>query len=407
MTMTHPPEVTAHSTTDHTDREALLAAARRLEPLIREHTSEAERTRRLSPKVTAALDKAGLFRLLLPRSLGGLEVDPVTFSLILEEVAGFDSAAGWALQAGNAGAYWAARLPTEGVEEIYGGGANAPMAAAFHPPQQAVETKGGYRITGRGPLASNIHDSQWLFLTALVMDGEAPKMVDGMPQVLGLVIRTSEVDIVDTWDSLGLRGTDSNDVVMKGVFVPRSRTFPLVPEFQPSAHHGGALYRFPGIGAGVFCIGAVPLAIARGAITELRQLAGKKTALGFSKPLSERSTVQATVAKAEAMLRAARLLYYDTLSAAWERTVAGDKQSLEHKADLLLAGAHAAATAAEVTDMMHRVAGTTGIYARSPLERHFRDAHTVRHHGFLSENRFETAGQVYFGVQPEFVLVAF
>ena len=245
MTMTHPPEAIAHSTTDHTDREALLAAARRLEPLIREHTGEAERTRRLSPKVTAALDEAGLFRLLLPRSLGGLEVDPVTFSHILEEVASFDSAAGWALQAGNAGAYWAARLPTEGVEEIYGGGANAPMAAAFHPPQQAVETKGGYLITGRGPLASNIHDSQWLFLTALVMDGEAPRMVNGMPRVLGLVIRASEVDIVDTWDSLGMRGTDSNDVVMKGVFVPRSRTFPLVPEFQPSAHHGGALYRFP------------------------------------------------------------------------------------------------------------------------------------------------------------------
>ena len=117
--------------------------------------------------------------------------------------------------------------------------------------------------------------------------------------------------------------------------------------------------------------------------------------------------MQATVAKAEAMLRAARLLYYDTLSAAWERTVAGQPHGLEHKADLLLAGAHAASTAATVTDMMHRVAGTTGIYARNPLERHFRDAHTLRHHGFLSENRFETAGQVYFGVQPEFVLVAF
>src|SRR5688500_3917259 len=157
MTMTHSPEVAAHSTTSDTDREDLLTAARRLEPLIREHAGEAERERRPSPKVMTALAEADLFRLLLPRSLGGLEVDPVTFSLVLEEVSSFDSAAGWALQAGNSGAYWAARLPTEGVEEIYGGGANAPMAAAFHPPQQAVETKGGYRITGRGPLASNIH----------------------------------------------------------------------------------------------------------------------------------------------------------------------------------------------------------------------------------------------------------
>jgi alkylation response protein AidB-like acyl-CoA dehydrogenase len=181
----------------------------------------------------------------------------------------------------------------------------------------------------------------------------------------------------------------------------------MMPDFQPSAHHGGALYRFPGIGVGVFCIGSVPLAVARGAIAELRQLAGRKTALGFARPLSERPPVQAMLARAEAMLRAARLLYYDTLTAAWERTVAGERHTLEQKADLLLAGAHAASTAATVTEMMHRVAGTTGIYARNPLERHFRDAHTLRHHGFLSENRFETAGQVYFGVRPEFALVAF
>jgi len=407
MTMTHPPRVSGRSETHENSREALLATARRLGPLIREHAAEAERERRLSPELMAALAESQLFRLLLPRSLGGMEVDPVTFSLVLEEVASFDSAAGWALQAGNSGAWWTARLPTEGVEEIYAGAPDAAMAAAFHPPQQAVETAGGYRITGRGPLASNIHDAKWLFLCAMVMEGDAPKLVDGMPRVLGLVLRTSEVEIVDTWDSLGMRGTDSNDVVMKGVFVPASRTFPMVPDFQASAHHGGPLYRFPGIGAGVFCIGSVPLAVARGAITELRQLAERKTALGFTKPLSERPPVQATLARAEAMLRAARLLYYDTLTAAWERTVAGERHSLEQKADLLLAGAHVASTAATVTDMMHRVAGTTGIYARNPLERHFRDAQTLRHHGFLSENRFETAGQVYFGVRPEFALVAF
>ena len=107
------------------------------------------------------------------------------------------------------------------------------------------------------------------------------------------------------------------------------------------------------------------------------------------------------------MLRAARLLYYDTLERAWERTVAGTRHSIEHKADLLLAAAHATATAAEVADMMHRVGGTSGIYEGNPLERHFRDAQTLRHHGFLSENRFEAVGQVYCGVVPEFMMLAF
>jgi alkylation response protein AidB-like acyl-CoA dehydrogenase len=389
------------------DREALLARAHALGPVVREHAELAEQRRRLAPEVITRLREEGFFRLLLPRSLGGLEVDPVTCALAVEVIAGFDSAAGWALQAGNAGAWWAARFPTAGAEEIYADNPSAVMTAAFHPPQQAVEAAGGYRITGRGPLASNIHDAEWLFLTALVMDGAQPRLVNGVPQMIAVTMRAAEAGIVDTWHSLGMRGTDSNDVVLDGVFVPSSRTFPLLPEFEPGAHHRGPLYRIPGIAAAGFIIAPVPLAVARAAIEELKGLAQGKTAFGFSRPLRERAVVQAALARAEGMLRAARLLFYDTLGAAWDQAVKGERFSLEQKADLLLACAHAGTTAAKVTDLMHRAAGTTGIYTRCPLERHFRDAETLRHHGFLSENRFEAVGQVYLGVSPEFPMVAF
>jgi alkylation response protein AidB-like acyl-CoA dehydrogenase len=389
------------------DLDGLLASARKLGPLIREHADAAERNRRLSPEVFAALTDTGLFRLLLPRSLGGLEVDPVTCSRVVEEIAGFDSAAGWALQAGNTGAWWAARLPKEGTEEVYANNPSAPVSAAFHPPQRAVETAGGFRITGRGPLASNIHDAEWLFLTALVMDGNQPRMIGGAPHIIGMMLRAGEIEIVDTWYSLGMRGTDSNDVVIHDVFVPASRTFPLAPEFEPGPHDRGPLYRFPGIGAAFFAIAPVPLAVARGAISEVRDLAQRKTAFGFARPLRDRAVVQVALARAEAMLRAARLLYYDTMEAAWDRTLAGTPHTLEQKADLLLGATHLATTAASVTDTMHRVAGTSGVYAASPLERHFRDAQTLRHHGFLSENRLEAVGQVYCGVAPEFAMVAF
>jgi alkylation response protein AidB-like acyl-CoA dehydrogenase len=389
------------------DRDGLLQAAQRLGPLICEHAAAAERNRRLSPEVIRALTDRGFFRLLTPRSLGGLEVDPITCSLVAETLAGFDSAAGWALQSGNVGAWWAARLPKEGTEEIYGRNPSAIEAGAFHPPQQAREAPGGYRVTGRAPLASTIHDAQWLFLTALVMDGDRPRLTDGTPHVVALVLRAGDVEIVDTWDSLGMRGTDSNDVVIHDVFVPTSRSFPLVTAFEPGPHHGGPLYRFPVIGGAFFTIAPVPLAVARNAIGEVRNLVQQKTAFGFNRPLRERAVVQTTLARAEAMLRAARLLYYDTLERAWQRTVAGTPHTIQDKADLLLAAAHSTATAAEVADMMHRIGGTTGIYAASPLERHFRDAQTLRHHGFLSENRFEAVGQVYCGVVPEFMMLGF
>lgn len=389
------------------DTADLLNSARQLGPLISHHADAAERNRRLSREVLDAIAEAGLFRMMLPQALGGLEVDPVTCAHVVEEIARFHSAAGWAMQAGNTSSWWAARFPQEGAEEIYGDNPSALMAAAFHPPQQAVEVTGGYRINGRGPLASNINDSEWLLLTAMVMEGDQPRMIDGMPDIIGLAIRAREARVIETWDSLGMRATDSNDVAMDNVFVPTSRTFHLTPEFEPSPAFRGPLYRFPGVGTVTLIIAPTPLAVARAAITEVRELAQKKTAFGFTKPMRERPAVQAAVAKAEAQLRSARLLFYDTLESAWQRTVAGEGNGLEQKADLLLAASHAVTTAAAVTDLMHRTAGTSGIYTRNPLERHFRDAQTLRHHGFTSENRFEAVGQVYLGVPPEFAMVAF
>jgi alkylation response protein AidB-like acyl-CoA dehydrogenase len=204
-----------------------------------------------------------------------------------------------------------------------------------------------------------------------------------------------------------MRGTDSQDVVMDDVFVPTARTFPLVPTFEPNPYYSGALYRFPGMATVIVAVAPVSLAVARGAVDEFRELAQRKSAFGFTVPLRERMPVQAALAKAEGMLRAARLLYYDTLGGVWKKVVAGEAATLEEKADLALAGAHAASTAATVVGMMHQLAGSTGIYERSPLERHFRDANTLRHHGFMSENRFEVVGQVYLGVPPEFPLIAF
>jgi alkylation response protein AidB-like acyl-CoA dehydrogenase len=125
------------------------------------------------------------------------------------------------------------------------------------------------------------------------------------------------------------------------------------------------------------------------------------------KTARDRSAVQSAVAEAEAVVRSARLFFYDALTRAWERAVALKPFTLADKADLMLASTWAVHNAARATDLMHRMGGTNGIYARSRLERHFRDAQTVRHHGFVSDSRLETVGQVYLGVPPEFPFVAF
>jgi alkylation response protein AidB-like acyl-CoA dehydrogenase len=244
-------------------------------------------------------------------------------------------------------------------------------------------------------------------MTGVVHDGEVPRMTEHGPAIIGLVLRTSEIEIIDTWHSLGMRGTDSNDVVANGVFVPEAHTFVVSPVYQPGPHFRGPLYQLPALASVDVVIAPVALAVARGAIDELRATAERKTPLGSMKTLRHRASVQSAVADAEARLRSARLLFYQTLDDAWQRATSGVSPTLEQRADLMMASTHAVRTAAQVADLMHRVAGTSGIYARNRLERHFRDAQTLRHHGFLCESRLETVGQVYLGVEPDFGFVAF
>jgi alkylation response protein AidB-like acyl-CoA dehydrogenase len=151
----------------------------------------------------------------------------------------------------------------------------------------------------------------------------------------------------------------------------------------------------------------VALAIASGAIRELRDIVTTKVPLGSMKTARDRGAVQSAVAEAEAMVRSARLFFYGALTKGWQRAVAQQPFTLEDKADLMLSSTWAVRSAARATDLMHRMGGTNGIYARSRLERYFRDAQTVRHHGFVSDSRLETVGQVYLGVEPEFPFVAF
>jgi alkylation response protein AidB-like acyl-CoA dehydrogenase len=387
--------------------ERLIERARELGPVIREHLEEAEHERRLAKPVREALRAAGFQRMLAPRSLGGLELDPVSCARIVEEISSFDSAAGWALQAPNVNVWWAARLPDKGAEEIYGSDPSAPVAAAFHPPQLAIEVTGGFRVTGRSPLASNIHDCEWALFSGMIMDDGHTRMTEFGPAMIAFILRTSEVEILDTWYTLGMRGTDSNDAAFRDVFVPEHRTFPLSPEFVSGRHFEGPLYRFPAGGIIAIFSAAVLLATARGAITELRELATKKVPFGSLKTLSERGTIQSALAESEATLRAARALFYDTMAEAWARTSSKQGHTLEQRADVLLATIHAVRSAVEVTDTMHRLAGTTGIYTKSRLDRYFRDVHTLRQHGFVSENKLESIGQIYLGLPPDFPLIAF
>ncbi|HEX6763995.1 MAG TPA: acyl-CoA dehydrogenase family protein, partial [Polyangiaceae bacterium] len=158
----------------HAIDEAMLATARELGPLIRSHAAEAEKERRLSKAVIDAMNRSGITKMLLPKSLGGLETDPVTMLRVVEEIASFDSVAGWLLMVSSSGAFTGSRFPVSTVEELFRDPNDWFVAAAFQPPVEAREVEGGYRLTGQRPLASFAHSARWILLTGIVMDGPAP-----------------------------------------------------------------------------------------------------------------------------------------------------------------------------------------------------------------------------------------
>jgi indole-3-acetate monooxygenase len=388
--------------------ETLVAKARELGPIIREHTAAAERDRRLSKPVLDAMNRAGITKMLLPKSLGGLETDPVTAMRVAEEIASFDSIAGWLIMVANGSGFMGARFSAEVAEEFVKDPNDWVGAAAFQPPVEAREVEGGYRLTGQRALASFAHSARWVTLTGLVMDGPAPRIVNGMPTLIVAIMNAKDVEVVDTWNALGMRGTDSADVSVKDLFVPKAFTCPLVPPFEPNKHYRGPLYRLPMLAAIVLSsIPPVALAIARNTIEEVKALSTRRVPMGSAVPLRERGAAQARLGRAEAMLRSARAFMYETMAETWEKTKAGVPLTLEERGRILLAAAHASQVGAEIADMMFTSGGSSAVFTRSPLERLFRDAQVIRQHGFVAPSRYETCAQIMLGLEPDLPLVHF
>jgi alkylation response protein AidB-like acyl-CoA dehydrogenase len=384
----------------------LIEAARKIGPLLREHNDEAERERRLSRTALDALYETGLLRMVTPRSLGGLESDPITRALVIEEVSSHDTAAGWTLGNPLDWAHLCARLPDEGAEEIYSGGANILIAAQFGRPLNATPAEGGYRLTGRAPFVSNCYDADWIAMTAVVTEGNSSQD-ESDPEMVMAYFPQENCEVIDTWNVLGMRGTGSHDVSVTDLFVPTTRTFPMIPEFKPGSHYQGPLYQFPVVGVAATNIPTLMLAAARQAIDYVFELAQGKTPVASSTLLRERAVAQAKLAEAEGVLRSGRLLLYDTLSEAWDRTVARETHSMKQRADLLLAMTQAANCAVKAVELVYSVAGTSGFRTGNPLERAFRDVQVLRHHAFASESRYQTVGQAYLGLPPDFPVIAF
>lgn len=379
-----------------------LEAARRIAPLARAAADETERGRRLAPAVVSALGEAGLFSLCVPRRLGGCESDPRTVLAAIEEIARADGAAGWCLMIAATTGLVGGYLPEAGAREVFADPARA-TGGVLAPLGFATVAEGGYRASGRWAFGSGCEHSAWLVGGCVVVENGAPRRrPDGSPELVGLLVPTAAATIHDTWDVAGLRGTGSHDFELADVFVPESRVLALP---APVPREPGPLYAFPLYGLLAVGIAAVALGLAGAAIEELVALAATKTPSGSRRLLRERSRVQADVAAAEARLGSSRAYLHDRVERAFQLASRGGTLAIAERAGLRLAATHATRASVEAVDLAYEAAGGSAVYARSPLQRIFRDAHVVTQHVMVAPATLELVGRIRLGLEADVAML--
>jgi alkylation response protein AidB-like acyl-CoA dehydrogenase len=379
----------AHALADtptDSDWSDLEQAATGIAALARDLAPESEADRRLSEPLVERLRDSGLLRSGAMASLGAHQAPPAVSLAAAETIARGDAAAGWCVSIAITSSLLAAYLPPAGAEECLGD-ARSVAVGVWAPRGQATPVAGGLRVSGRWPFCSGVTHADYFFAGCSMI---SPDSAEGPPIIRHVAIPTSELQIVDTWHTSGLRATGSHDSVAEDVFIPEHR----VLSFADGPLIDAPLYRFPIYGYFALSIAAAALGNARAAIDDLLELAGVKTPLGATRTLAEKPATQSVLAQAEAALRAARALYYDAIDQVWQASQSPAPLATELRTGLRLAATHAVRTSAEVARAMYDLGGGTSIYDSSRLQRRFRDAHTATAHMQVNPATWELTGRL-------------
>ncbi|MBM3224815.1 MAG: hypothetical protein FJZ47_13560, partial [Candidatus Tectomicrobia bacterium] len=364
------------------DAQPVVQAALALQPALRDYREDIEREQRLPKALVEQLHAAGFYRLVIPKALGGLQVDPLTYLRVVEIMAEGAGSVGWNLANNSVGQLVTLGLPDEGVQEIYGHGAATVIAGtAVQGGGQAVPVEGGYRVSGRWRFGSGCQESAWMLGSFQILDGDQPRRSPDGTSVYwrGVFAREEAQAVPGSWDVAGLRGTGSFDWTVEDVFLPERRTM---------VHAGAPLdnqwNRWPGLTYALPAqawVGphhsAVITGIAQAGINALIDLAGGKTPRGRTGLLCENPQVQDAVGRADAILNAGRVYRSAMITELWNTVAAGKETTLEQRARCRLAAVYAADSARQAMDLVYRHGGSTSFQRESRLAECWRDLHVV------------------------------
>jgi len=383
----------------------LLARAEALVPVLRERAGHTEELRRLPDETIEDLHRAGLFRILQPRRVGGSELP---FRSIVELVSIIGKGCGstaWVL-ANLAAHHWMLGMwPKRAQDEVWGRSPDDLIGSALvFPRGRARRVEGGYRVTGRWPFSSGVDPSSWNLVGAIAQDEEA-----GTAQPRIFLLPASDYTIIDTWHVIGLAGTGSKDIAVDNVFVPDYRSV-AVEQITGGPNPGSevnpaVLYQLPAVSLFAFCIAGVSLGIAQGAIDYFAETTRTRTSYYTGRNLADFVTLQIHLAEATAIVDTARAVMLLDCDEATRIVAEGQTPTLVQRARYRRDGAYAATLCTRAVDVLFQATGGGAIYARNPLQRMFRDIHAANAHYVLNwDINGAMFGRVLLGLSPDAML---
>lgn len=381
-------------------RRDAVARARGVAEVLKNAAPRIEEARELPDDVVEALHDARMFRLLLPKSVGGDEVDLRTHAEVLEILANADASAAWCVSQGSGCAMGVAYMPPEAAKRMFGP-RDAVLAFGAGIQGKAVAVDGGYRVTGKWTFASGSMHATVLGGHSFIVekDGTPRLGANGKPLDRTVLFSRDKAVFDDVWRVMGLKGTGSNTFSVEDLFVPEDEV--MDRDKPEKRQETGTLYQtvaFLGFGVG---FSALQLGIARGMLDDLRALAMTKTPRAASSSLRESPVFQTELAQMEGRLRAARAYLHSTAEETTRRAGSKEGLSLDDRIALKLTTVHVINDAIEVATAAYRAAGSTAIFPENKFEHRLRDAYSASQQLQARSTNYLAVGRHLLDLEPD------
>lgn len=387
----------------------VLENLEKIKAQITDLAEEAEQLGRLPDESVRLIRSTGLTRMLQPKKYGGLESTPGEYIEAVMAAGSLGcSAAGWV--GGVVGLHpWEVGVMDPRVqEEVWGTDQDTWIASPYVALGRATRVEGGFRFSGRWTFSSGSDHAGWVHLGGLIL-GDDGEPIPGSDH--HFLIPREDFEIVpDSWNTVGLRGTGSNDIVVDDVFVPsyRALEYATVVDGTAAAAVGMAdspLYKMPWFVLFGNAVSATVVGICEGALAATLDYQRERANV-FGTRITQDSFTLPSIAEAASEIRASRLQVLDNVNRVYDVLVKGGTPSLALRAESRRDQVRASWRAVAAVDSLFARTGGNAIRADKPLQRLWRDAHAGLNHAVnMPGPTYQVAALSLMGLEPEGALI--